>query len=332
MSTKILTVLILFSALMLASLLLPKSQASEQALVAIANFGPHSSLDAAIQGIKDELTHNGFTEFQNVQYEIIDVGFDASLIPQMMMHIKAHHPKVLVVITTPVAQYAKGAIHDIPLIYSVITDPLAAGLIKEKHQPDANMTGSSDKQSISLLLHFAKKILKNPTSVGVLYSTAESNDLALVEMMKKAALSSHLRVVAVPINQTRDIPIAMQKFHHNVDFIYVGASGAIQPALPVIAAEANKMKIPVFNMNEAAVKENQVLASFGVNYYQVGINTGKLVTAVLHGKKILSLPPMYPSSKDYQGFISKKQADFLGLNLPSNLTRTQIVEASDAQR
>jgi len=321
---KINTLIIVTVVIAIATLFLRSTQSSLP-LIAIANFGPHSSLDASIQGIKNELTKNGFIEQEHVRYEVVDVGFDASLIPQMIMSIKSHHPRVLVVITTPVAQYAKGAVKDIPLIYSVITDPVAAGLIKESTQPEGNMTGSSDKQNLNLLFDFAKQVLDHPSSVGILYSTAESNDVALVHMVKQAARRSHMQVLAVPIDQARDIPMAMQQFNHKVDFIYVGASGAIQPTLPVIAAESRKMGIPIFNFNAAGVKENMVLASFGVDYHQVGVNAGKLIVGVLQGKSIASLPPVYPSTNDYQGFISQKNAALLGLHLPSNLHHINVV-------
>ncbi len=302
-----------------------RSKQSNLPLIAIASLGRHSSLDASMQGIKDELTKNGYIEKENVQYEIVDVGFDASLIPQMITNMKSHHPCVLVATTTPVAQYAKGSIKDIPLIYSVITDPVAARLIKAPHRPEGNMTGSSDQQDLHVLLDFTKKVLDHPSRVGILYATAEVNDLALVHMLKQVALTSHMQVVAVPIDQTRDIPMAMQQFNQKVDFIYVGGSGAIQPALPVIASESRKMGIPIFNVNEAAVKENMVFASFGVNYHQVGVNTGKLIVGILQGQSIASLPPQYPSTKDYQGFVSQKNAAQLGLHLPGNLPNTTVV-------
>ncbi|MDP3706167.1 MAG: ABC transporter substrate-binding protein [Legionellaceae bacterium] len=326
MGIKKIGALILVIVVIVTISLFSRSKQSNLPLIAIANLGPHSSLDASIQGIKNELTKNGFIEQENIQYEIVDVGFDASLIPQMITSIKNHHPRVLVTITTPVAQYAKGTIKDIPLIYSVITDPVAAGLIQKSHQPEGNMTGSSDKQDLNLLLDFTKQVLDHPSRIGILYSTAEGNDLALVHMLKQAALTSHMQVVSVPIDQTRDIPMAMQQFNQKVDFIYVGGSGAIQPALPVIASESSKMGIPIFNVNEAAVKENMVLASFGVNYHQVGVNAGKLIVGILQGKSIASLPPQYPSTKDYQGFVSQKNAAKLGLHLPVNLPNTIVVK------
>ncbi len=149
MSLKKIGVLTLMSTVILMIGLLSRDQKNTLPLIAIANYGPHSSLKASIQGIKDELTQSGFIENQHIKYEIADVGFDASLIPQMIMSLKSHHPKVLVVTTTPVAQYAKGSITDIPLVYNVITDPVAAGLINDVNQSHRNLTGSSDKQNLN---------------------------------------------------------------------------------------------------------------------------------------------------------------------------------------
>src|SRR3990167_7604457 len=217
-------------------------------LVAIANYGPHSSLTASIQGIKDELQRHGYIENKTVRYKIVDVGFDPTLIPQMIMTLKRIQPQVMVVTTTPVAQYAKGSVKYIPLVYNVITDPVAAGLIHHPNQSHENMTGSSDQQDLGLLLDFAKRLIPDATRVGILYSSGEAYDMALVRMMRKAAHHVHLNVVAVPVGEARDVPLSMQQFNDAVDFIYVGGSGSIQPTLPAIVSESNKMKIPVFNL------------------------------------------------------------------------------------
>lgn len=326
MNRKKIAILSIIGFIVIGVSLLPRVHKSNLPLVAIANYGPHNTLDESIQGIKDELQHHGLIENKTIQYEIVDVGFDASLIPQMITHLTSHHPRVLVVTTTPVAQYAKGAIQNIPLIYNVITDPVAAGLIKKPDQSNRYITGSSDQQDLKPLFDFANRLLPHAKKVGVLYASAEANDIALVQMMKKSARASHLKIVAIPVDQTRDIPFAMQRFKNTVDFIYIGASGAIQPTLPMIVSESNKMGIPVFNMNEDAVKKDMVLASFGVDYHQVGINTGKLVIKALEGVPLTRLKPIYPALNGYHGFVSQKNALKFGIVLPKNLHNITVVE------
>jgi len=295
---------------------------AELPIIAIANYGSHSSLIASIRGFKDGMKKEGYIDGQNIKFEVADVNFDASLIPQMISKLKSYNPKVMVVMTTPIAQFAKGSVKDIPLIYSVITDPVEAGLIKDANTPESMITGSSEKQDIKLVLEFATKLIPSAKRVGILYSTSESNDIALVKMVKSAALSLNIEVVAIPVDQARDVSIAMQNFNGKVDFIYVGTSGPIQPTLPVIASLADKMKIPVINSDEGAVQDGLVLASFGVNYEKVGANAARLAAGFLNGKAIKDLAPIYPNIADHQGFINKRKANELGIDIPSieNLT------------
>jgi putative ABC transport system substrate-binding protein len=318
--------IILAVVLIPAILFINFKNSSNLPIIAIANYGPHASLDATIAGIKQELATQGFIEGKTVQYIIQDVGFDTALIPQMIMHLKNLQPKVMVVLTTPVAQYAKSTIKDIPLIYSDITDPVAAGLIKDAQHADGNMTGSSEQQDLKLVLDFAKLFIPHAKRVGMLYSTAESNDQALLSMMEQAATAEHMQVFSVPVDQARDVPLRMQTFKDKVDFIYVGMSGPIQPTLAVISGIAIQLGILVINADSDGVKSGVVLASFGINYHQVGVNTGKLVAQVLKGIPIANIKPTAPNKHDHHGFISKAKAASMGLHLPKNLTNITLVD------
>jgi putative ABC transport system substrate-binding protein len=289
-------------------------------LITIASYGPHASLEASLRGLKMELEDNGFIENKTIKYEIADVGFDPSLIPQMIARLCGLNPKIMVVKTTPVAQYANGKIDDIPLIYSDINDPIEACLIKDRDHSYGNITGSSDQENLGLLLEFAKTILPKAKAIGILYSTSESNDAALVRMMKEEVVKAGISLVAIPIDQARDIPIRMQNFFGKVDFIYVGTSGPIQPALPTIVSEAQKMNIPVFNAHEQAVYDGLALASFGVNYECVGRNAGKLAVKILNGAPIKDLPPLYLKIEDHKCFVNKKLAKKFGIEIPKNAT------------
>lgn len=294
-------------------------------LVAIANYGPHNTLDESILGIQDGLAREGYIANKTVRYIVQDVGFDAALIPQMIASLKNQHPVAIVTLTTPVTQFAKSAIQEIPVIYDVITNPVAAGLIQHKNSIDGNMTGSSDQQDLNLLLQFAKQLLPHLQTVGLLYAPSETNDVALKQAMESAAHQQHLKVLAVPIQEARDVPLVMNRFKNQVDMIYVGASGPVQPTLPVIAAYSDQLHIPVFNVDKTAVQSGLVLASFGVNYYQVGVHAGEIVANVLKNPSAKLRSPVYPAQADHQAYIHAKQAKAFGINTAA-LTNVTIVE------
>lgn len=293
-------------------------------LIAIANYGPHSSLQETIDGIKLELSRLGYIENQNIRYEISDVNFETSLIIQMLRKLTASKPKLLVAISTPVAQAAKNMIKDIPVVYADVTDPAEAGL----YNPEAisNITGASDKQDLKLMLKFAKELLPKAKKVGILYSTGEANDLSLLNMLKEDAKKFNLEVVAIPVEHTRDVISRMKVFKNNVDFIYTGSSGGIQASLPAIVKTAEAMKLPLFNFNDKEVISHNALASFGVTHTQVGVNTARIIHRIFSGEKPAEIEPIYPSIDDHAGFICKIRAKKIGLDIPKELTNVTVVE------
>jgi putative tryptophan/tyrosine transport system substrate-binding protein len=312
-----------------AFLFLEAKGESSLPVVAIANYGPHSSLEDAQRGLKEELTRQGYISGKNIRYSISDVGFDRALIPQMISHLRDQKPKVIVLLGTPIAQFAKGSITDIPLVYSVVTDPVEAELLKDANLPDRNMTGSSDRQDLALMLQFLKKLIPKAKTVGLLYASSETNDNALLHMMEEATKAENMSLVAISVDHARDIPQRMHAFRKKVDAIYVGTSGTVQPALPVIASEAHRMRIPVINVDAGAVHEGLVLASFGVNYEQVGVNTGKIVAQILKGMPVLQITPIFPKSSEHQGVIYQKKAKDLKLKIPEDIEGLKVVEKAE---
>ncbi len=293
-------------------------------IIAIANYGPHSSLLETIDGIKKELTNLGYIENKNIRYEISDVNFETSLIIQMLGKLKASKPKLIVAISTPIAQAAKNMIKDIPVVFADVTDPIEAGL----HTPNiiSNITGASDKQDLTLMLKFAKELLPMAKKIEILYSTGEANDLSLVNMLKKSAKDFDLEVVAIPVEHNRDVISRMRAFKDSVDFIYTGSSGAIQASLPAIVNTAESMGLPLFNFNDKEVLSHNALASFGVTHEQVGTNAAKIIHRIFNGEKPGKIEPVYPGKSDHAGFISAKRAAKIGLDIPKDLMNITIVK------
>jgi putative ABC transport system substrate-binding protein len=100
------------------------------------------------------------------------VNFEPTLIQQMLAELKSKQPTVLVVISTPVAQAAK-KIKAIPVVFSDVTDPLEADVLKEESKSFANVTGASDRQDLYNFLKFAKILLPQAKRIGVLYALAK---------------------------------------------------------------------------------------------------------------------------------------------------------------
>lgn len=283
-------------------------------VIAIANYGPHASLFETIEGFKNRLKELGFQEGSHITFAYADAQFDPTLVIPMLSGLKAKHPVLCLAITTPVAQSAKTLFKDQNLVFSAITDPVSAGLLTEINTSEPFITGASEKQNIDALLDFMKALLPHTKRIGLLYATGEANDLALLQEMENKTKVHDLELIAQPIDHPRDVALRVQAFKNKIDVLYVGTSGPIQPSLPAIIAESNKLDIPIINADQDAVKRGQVLASFGVSYAHIGANAAELAAQILKGEKPSNLKPIHPQIEDHRGLINRKLADKRGIH------------------
>src|SRR6478752_6379444 len=148
--------------------------------VAIANFGPHGSLEQVIAGFKEALAEKGFVDGKNVAYDYSHCNFDPSLVPQVLSKLEAGKPDVMLTVTTPMTQAAVKIVRDqsIPIVFAPVTDPVAAGLVPDWQHGSARFVGASNMQSTETVIDFARKLLGGVKSFGMLYNPGDANDVA----------------------------------------------------------------------------------------------------------------------------------------------------------
>ena len=292
--------------------------AAEPIKIGIANFGEHPQLNAAIAGFKQALADNGI---KDVVYNESHTNFDASLVPQMIAKLQADQPKMIYTITTPVSQIAKKALagSGIPVVFSAVTDPVAAKLVPSWEAGDEGMTGATDLQDMAAVMAFTKKLLPEAKRFGVPYNPGEANDVALLAKIKEVAPAAGFEVVEVGVDNVNDIQQRIASLSGKVSVIYTPASNLRPPAIAAVSAAARQAGIPIVNSDDGAVRNGVVPASFAVNYTQVGINAGKIAAEILNGKDPKDIAPSRPAYEDHAPTISKKAMADFGLEIPASL-------------
>ena len=297
--------------------------AADPIKIGIANFGEHPQLSTTIRGFKKAMTENGYVDGKDVIYTESHTNFDASLVPQMIAKLQAEQPKLVYTLTTPVSQIAKKALagSGIKIVFSAVTDPVAAKLVPSWEAGDEGITGAADLQDVRAIMEFTKKLLPKAKRFGVPYNPGEANDVALFEQTKEAASASGFEVVGVGIDNVNDIQQRIASLAGKVDVIYVPTSNLIQPAVPAVSSTAYQVGIPVVNSDDAAVRDGVVPASFAVNHERVGFNAGKIAAEILKGKDPKAIAPSRPVYEDHEAVISKKAMAAFGIEIPSSLAR-----------
>jgi putative ABC transport system substrate-binding protein len=293
---------------------------SGRTVIGIANLGPHPSLTETINGFKDEMARQGYVEGKNTTYIYSDANFTQSLMPQMFTQLVSQKPSMILTVTTSVSQTAQSAVTDrsIPLVFTMVTDPVAAGLVPDWSRGSARFNGASDMQDFDAVVNFAKKLFPGAKSFGTLYNPGEANDVVTTKKLQEAADRAGLKFVPVSVEAVADIPQRAQVLR-GVNFMYATGSNLVQSAMPAVASAMNRLKVPILSSETEAIKSGIAAAHYAVSLHSIGANSAKVAAKILGGASPASLPVLKPGPEDYTTAISKTKFKQLGLTIPSSM-------------
>ena len=221
-------------------------------------------------------------------------------------------------IATPCAAsaYNSAMNADIPTVYTAVSDPVVAGLAKEDGSSVGNITGSSDVLPVEEQLKMIREMMPEAKKIGILYTTSEANSCSTIEEYKKLAGKYDFEIVDTGINTSADIEIAASDLVSKVDCLCNLTDNTVVNALQTVLDKANGAKIPVFGSEIEQVKSGCV-ASMGIDYYQLGIETGKMAAKILKGEEKASDTPFITASKA-ELYVNTAAADKIGMTLDAD--------------
>ncbi|WP_392564666.1 ABC transporter substrate-binding protein [Orbus wheelerorum] len=266
------------------------SYASQVKTVAITAIVEHPSLDEIRDGVKDELIAQGYKLNDNLIIQYQSAQGSSANAAQIAKQFVANKPDVIVAIATPSAQAVAASTKTIPLVFAGITDPVAAKLMKSFSPTGTNITGISDYLEIQPQIAFMKKIVPNLKTVGYVYSPGEVNSTIVLKELQEQLIKQNINIVAVPAQRTADIPTAAKSLKGKVDLIYTTTDNNVVSAYEALVKVANENKIPLLASFPDAIERGAV-AAFGMSYYDVGRQSGKLVIRILNGEKPGQIAP-----------------------------------------
>ena len=287
--------------------------------VAITAIVEHPSLDQIRDGVKDELTDSGYKLNENLTVQYKSAQGSSATAAQIARQFIAAKPDVIVAIATPSAQATAAATKQIPVVFAGITDPVAAKLIKNWQPTGTNITGVSDYQEIVPQIDFMKKIVPNVKSVGYIYSPSEINSTVVLKNLQTYLAKQNISLIAVPAQRTADISTAANTLKGKVDLIYTTTDNNVVSAYESLVKFANENKIPLLASFPDAIERGAV-AAYGMSYYDVGRQSGKLVVRILKGEKPGNIAPELGQS--LRLVINADAAKKQGVNLSTEIIQS----------
>ena len=282
--------------------------------VGITQIVDHPALnqvkDAVIKTVKEE----------NPDVEIIFQNAQGSY--QNAVSISQEFKKsadIIVAITTPCAQAAVNTIKDKPVVFSAVTDPVSAGLIKKFGKNDGNVVGLSDLLPVNVHLSLLKKIFPKARNVGIIFNPGEQNSITLLGLSKKFAKDLDFNIVEMPGTTSSEMITSLNTKIKDVDVIYIFTDNLLASTIESVAKILNEKNVPSISGDIDLAKKAESVVGFGFDYFSLGLETGKMVNEIIKGKKPSELESKTMDMSALDLLINLKSAEKFDIEIPESL-------------
>lgn len=300
------------------------SSGGESYTIGISQFAEHGSLDNCREGFLEGLKEEGLEEGKNLTVKVNNAASDMGTAAQIAQSFAADDTDLICAIATPAAQAAYNAAMDkgIPVIYTAVTNPEEAQLADSDGNPVGAVTGTSDQLPVEAQLKMIRELLPEAKTIGILYTTSEANSVYSISQYEKLAGDYGFTLETAGVTSTSEVSLAAADLLDKVDCLTNLTDNTVVSALPSILDAANKKNIPVFGSEIEQVKIG-CLAAEGLDYINLGKETGKMAAKILKGEA--SAEEMnYELLTDSSLYINQAVADNLGITIPDSMTERAV--------
>jgi len=303
---------LVFLGLLLIGLVLPAT-AAEPIKIGIMQIVDHPALNASRDGVKDALQEvYGYVPDKDIIYDMQSAQNDVATANTIAHKFISDKVDVIVTIATPTSQAAANATKDIPIVFSAVTDPVSAGLVKDLQKPGGNVTGVSDMTPVDRQIEMLKYLFPNVKNLGTVYNAGEVNSVVTNDLAKKACEKNGMSLFEATVSTTADVAMATQSLVGKVDAIYVSTDNTVVSALETVIKVCQDKKIPLILADPTTLEKGATLA-LGFDYYLHGRQTGDIVARILKGEKPADIPVEF--AKRLVLKVNSKNLEILGINV-----------------
>ncbi|KAA0910959.1 ABC transporter substrate-binding protein [Pusillimonas sp. ANT_WB101] len=293
--------------------------------VAVTSIVEHPALDAVKDGVRQALTDAGYTDAKGLKWQFQTAQGNTAIAAQIARKYVGDNPDVIVAIATPSAQAVVAATKTIPVVYSAVTDPIAAQLVSTMDATGTNVTGVSDALVLEKQIELIKKVVPEAKRVGMVYNPGEANSVVVVKRLRELLPQAGMTLVEATAARTVDVGAAARSLVGKVDVIYTNTDNNVVSAYEALVKVGNDTKLPLIASDTDSVKRGAI-AALGVNYRDLGVQTGKMVVRILKDEKPGDIPS--ETSSKLELYVNPAAAKAQGVTLTESFIKsaTEVVQ------
>ena len=267
----------------------------------------------ALEGYYDGLRKRGVA-FKSMEFFLDETSDYAGLISR----ISLYRPDLIHSVGTDATRLVKNSIKDVPVVFSMVLNPVAGGLVKSMLASGNNLTGSSMDLPASLQFSYMRKLKPGIKKIGVVYSEKETG--AVIREAEKSAKRMGLELVSEAVDGPQGVPRAINRLKRKVDFMWSVADGNVftRETVREFLLMSLRRKLPLMGLSPAFVKAGALFA-VSINPDIVGRQAAGLTMDILGGERPSDVPVAVPTSGEL--VINKNTLKILGLEPSSSILK-----------
>lgn len=261
--------------------------------IGILQFAPHASLDNCYEGIIEGLKNTGFIDGISATIEFVNGMGEIETNNLAAASFVSKNYDMIIAIATPsaVAAYAAARDAQIPVVFSAVSDPVSAGLVRSLDFPDTGATGTTDTLNFDGQLKMIRAFLPEAKTIGVLYTTSEANSISQIESLTEAAKDYDFEIKTVGITDASEVAMgAAQLIAEKIDVMNNVTDNNVVNNFSVVTNATDPAGIPIFGSEIEQVARYGCVASESLDYVALGILTGEMAGEILKGEDIMTMP------------------------------------------
>jgi ABC-type uncharacterized transport system substrate-binding protein len=279
--------------------------------------GPDST--ARLEGLLRALAQLGWTENHNVRLDIRRGGGDIDDIRKYAAELAARTPDVIVTIGGPATGELLQATNTVPIVFTIVPDPVASGFVASLSRPGGNATGflQFEYRLSSKWLELLKQIAPNVTRAAVLRDSAAAGGIGQFASIQSAAPSLGVEVTPVDVENGDEIERDVTEFARssNSGLVVTSSTNALVNRKLIVSLAA-RLKLPAVYAQREFVAGGGLI-SYSADFFAQFRAAASYVDRILKGEKPANLPVQAPTKYDL--VINLKTANELGLSVPQHL-------------
>jgi putative ABC transport system substrate-binding protein len=275
-----------------------------------------------------ELQTLGWSIGRNVRIDTHWATSNAAAIRKHAAELVAFTPDVIVAHGSSTVGLLLEATRTVPIVFPVVSDPVANGFVDSLGRPGGNATGfmSFEYTMAGKWLELLKQIAPGVARAAVLRDTTSPSGNAQLAAIQSAAPSLRVEVTPVNMRDADEIKRSLAAFARTPnDGLIVTASGAAYNYRDLIIALAARHKLPAVYYEHVFVAAGGLL-SYGPDYVEQYRQAAHYVDRILKGEKPADLPVQVPTK--FELTINLKTAKALGLAVPPSVlaSANEVIE------